>query len=259
MAASGFFGAQRPRGGSIAAGEKSQKPPLQEGDRPSVRSAAERPRGAVWAGSREISGDTRAIHQSGAIHGTGTRPVLPTSPRHHAAYSQLVRRRPCPRINGQEDWVVHGPALRRGAIFLAKRCVEMHTSPCQSTTLLGLGNAICVPFHQQSGTHAAMNSAQRCRAGRWRGACPANKPPPLSRFSRSVGYGDTACVGADCRSYAPPFPKLHTGMPSFLALSARFSWMPVPGNTMMPIGNASSMASLRRNGAALACRVQSGR
>ncbi len=54
MADSGFFGAQRPRGGSIAAGEKSRKPPLQEGDRPSVRSARERPRGAAWG---RYSGD----------------------------------------------------------------------------------------------------------------------------------------------------------------------------------------------------------
>jgi hypothetical protein len=34
--------------------------------------------------------------------------------------------------------------------------------------------------------------------------------------------------------------------------------MPLPGNTMTPIGNAASMASLRLNGAAFACFVQSG-
>jgi hypothetical protein len=47
-------------------------------------------------------------------------------------------------------------------------------------------------------------------------------------------------------------------MPSFLALSARLSWMPVPGQTMTPIGRASSIASFRLKGAALACFVQSG-
>ena len=34
--------------------------------------------------------------------------------------------------------------------------------------------------------------------------------------------------------------------------------MPVPGKTMTPIGSTSSIWSLRLNGAALACRVQSG-
>ena len=34
--------------------------------------------------------------------------------------------------------------------------------------------------------------------------------------------------------------------------------MPVPGKCMTPIGSSSSMASLRLNGAALACLVQSG-
>ena len=34
--------------------------------------------------------------------------------------------------------------------------------------------------------------------------------------------------------------------------------MPVPGKTMTPIGSTSSIASLRLNGAALACFVQSG-
>ena len=47
-------------------------------------------------------------------------------------------------------------------------------------------------------------------------------------------------------------------MPSFLALSARFSWMPLPGKTSTPTGSTSSMPSLRLKGAALACFVQSG-
>jgi len=50
----------------------------------------------------------------------------------------------------------------------------------------------------------------------------------------------------------------HTGMPSFLALSARFAEIPEPGNTTTPIGNASSRRSLRLNGAARPSRAQSG-
>src|SRR5216684_1998346 len=58
-------------------------------------------------------------------------------------------------------------------------------------------------------------------------------------------------------AHAPP-SNFQTGMPSFLALSARFAEMPEPGNTMTPIGTTASIWSLRRNGAALAWRVQSG-
>src|SRR6516165_8896409 len=57
-------------------------------------------------------------------------------------------------------------------------------------------------------------------------------------------------------AYAPP--NFQTGMPRRFALSARLSWIPVPGKCMTPIGSSSSMASLRLNGAALACFVQSG-
>src|SRR6516164_7604239 len=51
-------------------------------------------------------------------------------------------------------------------------------------------------------------------------------------------------------AYAPPCFQM--GMPSFLALSARFAEMPEPGNTMTPIGRTSRIRSLRLNGAALA-------
>src|SRR5205823_3052614 len=57
-------------------------------------------------------------------------------------------------------------------------------------------------------------------------------------------------------AHAPP--NFQTGMPRRRALSARLSWIPVPGKCMTPIGTSSSMASLRLNGAALACLVQSG-
>ncbi len=58
--------------------------------------------------------------------------------------------------------------------------------------------------------------------------------------------------------YAPPSSNFHTGMPSFLALSARLAEMPEPGKTITPMGSVSSIWSLRLNGAALACLVQSG-
>ena len=54
-------------------------------------------------------------------------------------------------------------------------------------------------------------------------------------------------------AHAPPLPNFQTGMPSFLALSPRLSWIPVPGNTMTPIGSTSSIASARRNGAEEIC------
>jgi MFS superfamily sulfate permease-like transporter len=62
--------------------------------------------------------------------------------------------------------------------------------------------------------------------------------------------------GALAAAHAPP--NFQTGMPSFLALSARLSRMPVPGKCITPIGSTSTIASLRLNGAALACFVQSG-
>src|SRR5260370_42451925 len=51
-----------------------------------------------------------------------------------------------------------------------------------------------------------------------------------------------------------PLSNFQTGMPSILALSARFAEIPEPGNTMTPIGITASIWSLRRNGAALAWR-----
>src|ERR1700742_3360250 len=51
-------------------------------------------------------------------------------------------------------------------------------------------------------------------------------------------------------AHAPPSPCFQTGLPSFLALSARLSWMPVPGKWRMPIGRTAIIASLCLNGAA---------
>src|SRR5260370_29959127 len=55
-----------------------------------------------------------------------------------------------------------------------------------------------------------------------------------------------------------PLSNFQTGMPSILALSARFAEIPEPGNTMTPIGITASIWSLRRNGAALAWRGPAG-
>ena len=87
-------------------------------------------------------------------------------------------------------------------------------------------------------------SPKRCRDRRNR-----NEPHVGMRLIAKSVWRDGA--------HAPP-SNFHTGMPSFLALSARFAEMPEPGNTMTPIGITASIWSLRRNGAALAWRVQSG-
>src|SRR5260370_41978201 len=55
-----------------------------------------------------------------------------------------------------------------------------------------------------------------------------------------------------------PLSNFQTGMPSILALSARFAEIPEPGNTMAPIGITASIWSLRGNGAALAWRGGAG-
>ena len=44
-------------------------------------------------------------------------------------------------------------------------------------------------------------------------------------------------------AHAPPLRTFQPGLPSFLGLSAKLSWIPLPGNTMTPIGSASSIAS----------------
>ena len=54
------------------------------------------------------------------------------------------------------------------------------------------------------------------------------------------------------------WPNLQTGMPSRFALSARLAEIPDPGKAMRPMGSVSRIWSLRRNGAALPWRVQSG-
>ena len=65
-----------------------------------------------------------------------------------------------------------------------------------------------------------------------------DRPPRLNAHSCGVRGG----------AYAPPpvfasagLPAFQTGMPSRRALSARLSWMPVPGKAMTPIGIASSI------------------
>src|SRR5690606_38142912 len=115
---------------------------------------------------------------------------------------------------------------------------------------------------------AAKENADNGRVGR---------EEPYSRFKKLVSRGDQRCFiqcrkvpktldGIACSlasfvrggdAYAPP-SNFMTGMPSLRALSARFSWIPVPGKTRTPIGRTSSIWSLRLKGAALPCLVQSG-
>jgi hypothetical protein len=60
------------------------------------------------------------------------------------------------------------------------------------------------------------------------------------------------------RAHAPPFVKLHTGLPILRALSARFSTISDPGNTITPIGGAASVRLFFLKNPASLCRVQSG-
>ena len=70
---------------------------------------------------------------------------------------------------------------------------------------------------------------------------PPGQPAPRCRPRRTGKSG----------AYAPPaLRQSNSGMPIALALSARLSVTPEPGNTTTPIGRASSSWSLRLNGAA---------
>src|SRR6266478_168108 len=89
-------------------------------------------------------------------------------------------------------------------------------------------------------------------------------PPPRRSFGyavetrRSCGDATPPRWWGRHQNEAHAPPNFQTEMPRRFALSARLSWIPVPGKCMTPIGSSSSMASLRLNGAALACFVQSG-
>jgi len=64
----------------------------------------------------------------------------------------------------------------------------------------------------------------------------ALEPVRSGRFVR-----DQAGQGKGHGAYGPPpLRKSNSGMPSFLALSARLSLIPEPGNTTTPIGNTAS-------------------
>jgi hypothetical protein len=81
--------------------------------------------------------------------------------------------------------------------------------------------------------------------------------PARSPFRK--GNGSRPRRNRESGGYAPPaLRKSKSGMPIALALSARLSVTPVPGNTTMPIGRASSSWSLRLNGAAflMTCPVR---
>jgi hypothetical protein len=63
-----------------------------------------------------------------------------------------------------------------------------------------------------------------------------------NRYSCASEFNaDIICKVGGGGAYAPPLPNFQTGMPSFRALSAMFSWMPVPGKTRTPIGSTSSI------------------
>ena len=101
-----------------------------------------------------------------------------------------------------------------------------------------------------AGVLLKLTSSRNGTRGEWRAVANETESGVVEPEIRVRGCailrirGITACGGA----HAPP--NFQTGMPSFLALSARFAEMPEPGNTMTPIGRTSSIWSLRLNGAA---------
>jgi len=83
----------------------------------------------------------------------------------------------------------------------------------------------------------------------------ANETDESRQWKRQVAYAllrSYVFAALQERGGAHVPPNFQTGMPSFLALSARFAEMPEPGNTMTPIGSKSRIWSLRLKGAAFA-------
>lgn len=101
------------------------------------------------------------------------------------------------------------------------------------------------PFGSPAFSHPLALDGPASLVGPERRAMDAQGPgAPFARPGNLLRKGSGA--------HAPPEPKRQIGMPSLRALSARFSWMPEPGNTMTPIGNISRIWSLRLKGAAFA-------
>jgi hypothetical protein len=86
------------------------------------------------------------------------------------------------------------------------------------------------------GVHAIEPGDSRaCRVGlRTRKSMRSRARTPCLRL---CDLADVLEFDGNSGAYAPP--NFQTGMPSFLALSARFAEMPEPGKTMTPIGNTS--------------------
>src|SRR6516225_965307 len=92
---------------------------------------------------------------------------------------------------------------------------------------------------------ACEDGCGRCRAAHIR-----------KRLLADVRSSGSVAMRGSGGAYAPP--NVQTGMPSFLALSARLAEMPEPGKAMTPVGSTSRIWSLRLNGAALLWRDQLG-
>ena len=60
---------------------------------------------------------------------------------------------------------------------------------------------------------------------------PASIREERPRMARELIRAADVASGTGDGAHAPPSPNFQTGMPSFFALSARLSWMPVPGKT----------------------------
>lgn len=255
--------AAEPQGKKVAAAPLRQRRPRRS--RPRARSSRERTRGAVprkrqgswWpsvprsTSQAEVRSRRSPSMQSGLCDracrgrcpspvvflcaGSGAVKLLPShrpAPRDRLAYAL----RALPGIGlGSIPVTSLDPALPSAARLTGR------TAPREARHHL---NTL-----QMAGRAPSARDKQR-RNGRYLAAMPSSV---LRQWD-----GEAALAIPSRRRRQPPPRKSISGMPRRFALSARLSVTPEPGKTTTPIGTASSSASLRLNGAALACRCQSG-
>ena len=102
------------------------------------------------------------------------------------------------------------------------------------------------------GSRAASDRSRRFRQRR------CSLPSRVTRSSRNHSGAPALHEARSSVLAGAGSGKRQTGMPRILALSARLAEMPEPGKATTPTDSASSILSLRLNGAALRCRVQFG-
>ena len=154
--------------------------------------------------------------------------------RHHHRRHRDRHRRPDHRRHRRRRW-------RHVVVTLGDRV--------NADVLRMVNGQVRDPVRRKGGGAAAERGAAGARATRRRAVRWSRRPTKEKGPRRR----SDATFGND----AVQFARI-TGMPSFTALSTRLSVMPPPGNASTPFGSRLSSSSLRRNGAARPCAVQSG-